>query len=428
MKIIPEAEIRGASQRPDTRTDKPRLAYLLSQYPAISHTFFLKEVLALKQLDFQIETCSINLPDRAPHLLTKAEADEALLTYYVKSGSYWGVARTLLAVLLVHPRVCLRGILAAIRLGTWDVYRHSYRILYLVEALLLGAWMKRRKLDHLHIHFGGPVATVGFLASHAWGNSYSLTIHGPEEFYDVELFHLAEKFRDAKFIFCISSFCRSQVMKYCAQLQWENLHIVPLGVDLDHFLPTPHPAGPIVQIMCVGRLVAAKGQFILLMALKRLLRKHAAIHLTFIGDGADRLLLENFVAQHGLSSFVTFLGSLNHDQTRARLAGCDIFVLASFAEGVPVALMEAMAMEIPCVSTQIAGIPELIENGVEGLLVPASSDEALAGAIEKLLDSPQLREALGKAARIKVTNCYNLGKNTAKLAATFEACLAQRNV
>ncbi len=429
MKLIPTTEISASIDFSIADARKPRIAYLLSQYPAISHTFFLKEVLGLEQLGFQIETCSINPPDRPAHLLTAAEAKEAQSTYYIKGVNYRGMVSTLVTVLLKNPRVCLRGIHAAVKLGTWDVYRHFYRFLYIVEALLLGAWMKRCKLDHLHIHFGGPVATVGFLAAHAWGYSYSLTIHGPEEFYDVEHFHLAEKFRDAAFVFCISNFCRSQVMKYSSPLQWKNLHVLPLGVDPELFCPPPsRPVVSTLQIVSVGRLVPAKGQFILLSAMQKLLEKSYDIHLVVIGDGADRKFLEKFAEEHRLTDFVTFMGALNHDQTRARLAESDIFVLPSFAEGVPVALMEAMAMEIPCVSTQIAGIPELIENEVEGLLVPASSSEALAEAMERLIKSSQLRRQIGVAARKKVLDCYNLKKNVEKLAAAFEECLAQKVV
>jgi colanic acid/amylovoran biosynthesis glycosyltransferase len=427
MKIIPKADDPSRMLQIDTGVERPRIAYLLSQYPAISHTFFLKEVLGLEQLGFQIETCSINPPDRSVDLLTTAEANEARQTYYLKSVNYWGTIRTLLSVLFAHPRVCLRGFHAAVKLGTWDPYRHVYRLLYLIEALLLGAWMKRRKLEHLHVHFGGSVATVGLLASKAWGFSYSLTIHGPEEFYDVEYYYLAEKFRHADFIFCISNYCRSQVMKYSPPSQWKNFHVVPLGVDPQYFMPEPHPPNPVLQIACVGRLVPAKGQLILLLAMSRLIQGGYSIHLTLIGDGSDRKLLEEFVVRQKLTEHVTLLGALNHDQTRDRLAQADIFVLPSFAEGVPVALMEAMAMEIPCISTQITGVPELIRDEIDGLLVPASSDGALADALERLIQSPQLRRQLGASARKKVISCYNLNKNIEKLATVFEQCLAERN-
>ena len=425
MKLIPTTQPSYEENKHSMNGLKPRIAYLLSQYPAISHTFFLKEILGLEQLGFQIETSSINSPDRPLTSLTTSEADAARSTYYVKTANYWEAMKTLASVLSRHPQVCLRGIRAALHLGTWNLYRQLYSFLYLIEALLLGDWMEKNHLQHLHVHFGGPVSTVGMLTSQVWGYSYSLTIHGPEEFYDVELFHLAEKFNRAKFIFCISNFCRSQVMKYSPPSQWENIHVLPLGVDTNQFSPVPRQKNTAVQLVTVGRLVPAKGQLILLQSLCSLTDRDLTFHLTLIGDGSDRKLLQQFVDTHSLNHLVTFRGALNHDETRAQLALSDIFVLPSFAEGVPVALMEAMAMEMPCVSTQVAGIPELIRNETDGILVPASSTEALADALQRLIEDEGLRRRLGSSARNRVIERYNLTHNVEKLAAAFERCLAK---
>jgi colanic acid/amylovoran biosynthesis glycosyltransferase len=426
MNLIPTTQ---SPYKENTRSRdelKPRIAYLLSQYPAISHTFFLKEILGLEQLGFQIKTSSINLPDRPVTVLTPSEAEASRSTYYIKAANYWEAIKTLASVLSRHPRVYLRGIRAALQLGTWNVYRQLYSFLYLLEALLLGAWMEKHQLHHLHVHFGGPVSTVGMLTAQAWNYSYSLTIHGPEEFYDVDLFHLPQKFRDAKFIFCISNFCRSQVMKYSPPSQWDNIHVLPLGVDTNQFAPMPRKSGTTVQLISVGRLVPAKGQLVLLQALGSLVNRGLTFHLTLIGDGSDKKLLKQFVASHHLDHLVTFRGALNHDETRAQLALSDIFVLPSFAEGVPVALMEAMAMEIPCVSTQIAGIPELIRNETDGILVPASSVDALADALQRLIEDEGLRRRFGSSARNRVIEHYNLTRNVQKLATAFEQCLAKR--
>src|SRR5579862_1590421 len=142
------------------QSEKPRIAYLLSQYPAVSHTFFLKEILGLKQLGFHIETSSVNRPDRPVSELTPIEAREASQTYYIKDTSHWRILTTLMLVLVKHPGIFWRGLRTALRLDPWDLYRSFYALLYLTEALLLGEWMKRRNLSHLHVHFGGSVATV----------------------------------------------------------------------------------------------------------------------------------------------------------------------------------------------------------------------------------------------------------------------------
>lgn len=402
---------------------KPRIAYLLSQYPAVSHTFFLKEILGLKQLGFHVETASVNSADRPLGSLPLNEASESRNTYYIKTLGLYKILGILTTLALRRPHVCLRGLKAALQLSGWDLRATIYAFLYLIEALLLGAWMKQRSLRHLHVHFGGPVATVGMLASAAWGISYSLTLHGPEEFYDVTASYLPEKIARAKFIFCISNFCRSQVMKYSQPSHWKKLHVLRLGVDPDEFRPAPKNADSVLNIVSVGRMVPAKGQLILLQAFHTVLHARQGIHLTLIGDGPERKSLQQFVEEHDLSRHVTFRGALNHDQTREQLAHADIFALASFAEGVPVALMEAMAMEIPCVSTNVAGIPELIRHNVDGILVPASSVEALAEALHMLAADEACRKNLGCSARARVLDCYNLPKNLRKLASAFEECL-----
>jgi glycosyltransferase involved in cell wall biosynthesis len=402
---------------------KPRLVYLLSRYPAVSHTFFLNEVLGLRRVGFEIETASINSPDRPTGQLPPLEAEEAARTYYLKNNSAVKALGVLAKIALREPGMLIRGLKVVSRLGGMDVRRKLYALFYFVEACLLGEWMRGRSLRHIHVHFGGPVSTVGMIAAEVWGFDYSLTIHGPEEFYEVEESYLPRKIERAKFLFCISDFCRSQLMKYCDAAHWDKMHVLRLGVDVEKFVAAPQSPDLPTLIVCVGRLVPAKGQHILLRAFAQLRAKNCPARLLLIGDGPDRAALEREAAQLQIAAHVEFAGSLNHDETRRRIMSAHIFALASFAEGVPVALMEAMAMRIPCVSTMIAGIPELIRDQVDGLLVPASSVNQLAAAIALLVDDPGLRERLGASARERVIERYNLGKNIERLASAFEECL-----
>jgi colanic acid/amylovoran biosynthesis glycosyltransferase len=401
-----------------------KLAYFLSRYPAVSHTFFLKEILGLRKLGLHIETASVNLPDRPFDKLPATEVEEARQTYFLKSVPFWEVFRTLVTVTFGYPQVALRGARFAIQLGGWNLYRKIYALFYLVEAFLLGHWMRKNDLNHLHTHFGGSVATVAMLAAHAWDFDYSLTIHGPEEFYEVEDCYLPAKIAQAKFVFCISDFCRSQLMKYCDPVRWDKMQVIRLGVDPDEFKPVHRGCKKAFEIVCVGRLVPAKGQHILLRALLLLQTKGHNLHLRLIGDGPDRTSLEDAVRRSDADTMVTFCGALNHDETRKQLAEADIFALASFAEGIPIALMEAMAMGIPCVSTNVAGIPELIRHNIDGLLVPASSVEALAEAIEALIVDADLRGRFAQSGRERVLDCYNLPANLEALAAAFQQKLA----
>jgi len=402
------------------RASECRLVYLLSRYPAVSHTFFLNEVLELRRLGFTIEVASINEPDRSRSSMPAVEAGEAEKTFYIKSqGAAWAgwiAAKTFLS----RPQVFVRGLAAALRLGRWDPAATLYALFYFAEALILGDWMRLRGHRHLHIHFCGPVATVGLIASIAWKFPYSLTVHGPDEFYDVEKFYLRQKVEHARFILCISDFCRSQLMRIADSEHWDKMHVVRLGVDPSVFLPVSKerdPESP-VEIVCVGRLVASKGQLILLRACTLLLSRGHSLRLHFVGAGPDHHHLQAFATQHGAP--VVFEGARSHDEIRHLLGSADIFALASFAEGVPVALMEAMIMEVPCVSTFVAGIPELIRDGLDGLLVPASSAEAMASALQRLIEDPLLRRSLGVAGARRVVGLYNLPQNVCTLARVFK--------
>jgi len=414
-----------------------RIAYLMSQYPAVSHTFFLREILGLRNLDIEIETASVNPP--SPDIfITKigdvdgnqAERTEASTTFYIKQAGALGALTNALRVLCIRPAIFFRGVRAALRLRSHRPGSLLYVIFYFLEALLLGEWMRRRQLRHLHIHFATAVATVGCIAADAYSIPVSLTVHGSDEFFDQSLYALPAKIAQASFILCISHFCRSQLMCLSAPQHWHKLHVVRLGVGPSEYTPIPAHStpNPAIRLICVGRLVAAKGHLILLESIAQLCERGLNIQLTLVGDGPMRPHLTTFANQHSLTDRIHFAGSCSRNQTRTLLADSDIFVLASFAEGVPVALMEAMAMQLPCISTHIAGIPELIHSGTDGLLVPPSSVDALTSAIETLASDPTLRDSLGTAARTTVDRRYNLNTNLTKLAAVFQRELTREGL
>ena len=396
-----------------------KLVYLLSKYPAVSHTFFLNEIRELRKLGISIDVASINRPDKPLSSMPAEEQRETETTFYIKSAgvgwALWIAAKTL----TTRPQVFARGLLAALRLSRWELIPTVFSLFYFAEALILGDWMRVRGHRNLHVHFCGPVATVGLISSIAWKFPYSLTVHGPDEFYDVEKFYLRQKAEHAKFILCISDYCRSQLMRVTAPAHWDKMHVARLGVDPQVFFPQRRECERegLLEILCVGRLVPSKGQLILLRACDLLLAQGHSLRVRLVGAGPNREILEAFAAQKRIP--VVFEGARNHEETRQLLGQADIFALASFAEGVPVALMEAMSMEIPCVSTCVAGIPELIRDGIDGLLVPASSADALAFAILRLIEDPPLRRKLGASGRRRVSELYNLSQNALTLAHVF---------
>jgi colanic acid/amylovoran biosynthesis glycosyltransferase len=408
-------------------TGSPRLAYLLSSYPAISHTFFLNEVAELKKQGFEIDVASINQIKWQPEHLTERLSDSIATTFYIKAGKAFPTCLLLLKVLFTRTPVVCRGLRAVLRLGVREPAVALYSLFYLAESLILGDWLSRRGHTHLHIHFGGPVATVGMLTSIAWQIPYSLTIHGPEEFYGVEKSRLRQKIEHASFVLCISDHCRSQLMKISEPEHWGKLRVVRLGVDAQLFKPISNRSvSGDLELLCVGRLVADKGHLVLLRAFLSLSSRGHKLRLRIIGDGSERGRLESFILENGLRESVTLEGALSHEITRGHLERADIFVLASFAEGLPVALMEAMAMEIPCVSTFIAGIPELIRSEIDGLLVPASSEEALVEALARLIMDPELRRSLARSGRQRVLESYSLVTNVGLLARTFQALVGKQ--
>jgi glycosyltransferase involved in cell wall biosynthesis len=404
-----------------------RMGYLISKYPAVSHTFILREILALRERGIEIDVASIN--DSGDRLaMTEIEKGEADRTFYVKRAGAVGAAKALLSGAFAQPLRSLSGVQAAFRLGALDPKRTVLCLFYLTEAFILADWLRRRSLNHLHVHFATPAATVALLLSKIAPVTFSMMVHGPDEFYDVSGYYLAEKISAARFVVCISHFAQSQVMKLSDGAQWSKFDIARLGVDTNHFVPrTPTPSTGIFEILCVGRLVQTKGQRILIQAVSLLAEQGRPVMLRLVGDGPDRADLERTVQKSGLKENIRLEGAVNQDRIQEFYRRADVFALASFAEGIPVVLMEAMAMEIPCVSTSINGIPELIRDGEDGFLVAPSDVEGLATAIVRLMDDTGMRERVGKAGRLRVVKDYEIGASADHLVTVFQRRLGQTN-
>lgn len=400
-----------------------RLGYLTSRYPAVSHTFILREIHQLREAGFEIHSASVNDPDRACADMTADEVEEARTTYYLKAH---GVRGALLAHLwgLARPAGYLRGLVYGMRFGGWNLKRGLFGFFYFTEALMLARWMAALRLTHLHVHFASAAANIALVLKQAFPVSVSMTIHGPDEFYDVPGQKLAEKIDAADFFVCIGRFARSQMMKLSSSEQWGKFEICPLGVDVANYNPErAERGGKPFTILCVGRLTPAKGQHILIEACAALRDWGRDFRLVIVGTGPDEQSLKASVARLQLAQQVAFTGALNQNEVRAWYRQCDVFALPSFAEGIPVVLMEAMASGVPCVTTRITGIPELIRDGIDGLLVTPSDPQELADTLATLMDDPEAREEFGEAGRARVGEHYNLPQNVARLGRIFAARL-----
>lgn len=396
------------------------LGYLCSEFPALSHTFISREIDILEQEGFRIYTASIN-PVKDLEKMEEGDKRRAQTTYYVKGTPKGRMAAVFLAHIVKLPRF-LNVLSYSLHLAWLSGPRSLKKALgYFAEAILVDDWARARELTHVHVHFANPAATVALIATRFGRLEFSLSVHGPDEFYDVERNNLRDKIAAAVFVRCIGYFCRSQLMRLSPPDQWNKFHVVRCGLFRNEFPSPSRIDGRVRNILCVGRVCPSKGQAVLVEAAKILRRKNLDFHLLMLGGGEDLETIRTLVARDGLTEVVHVEGPVGHERVREELARAAIFVLPSFAEGIPVALMEAMAAGVPAVSTRIAGIPELIEDGRDGFLVDASDVDGLAAVLEKLLLGKIDRESLRANAAAKIRSQYDVEENTRLLGALFES-------
>jgi glycosyltransferase involved in cell wall biosynthesis len=408
-----------------------RIAYLASRYPDISHTFIMREVLALRERGVTIETISVRPPE--PHeLLSDEDRAGAASTFYVLPISALRLLRVHLSALAAGAGAYFRALSAAFSLAPPGLRATLWQLFYFAEAIVVWGRCRELGIRHIHVHFANVSADVALLATRvgneispgAW--SWSFTMHGPTEFYDIHEHRLGPKTEDAVFVACISDFARSQLMGLIAPGEWGKLAVVHCGIDLHRFARETERADgelDVVEILSVGRLVAVKGQAILIEAVAQLAGAGMPVHLTLVGDGPERRELERLARDIGVEGCVTFAGSVGQDEIRAYFAAADLFCSASFAEGVPVVLMEAMAMRVPVVATRIMGVGELVEDGVSGRLVPPGRVDALAAVLRELIESPELRYRLAERGRDKIEAEFDIRQAATLLSELFARTL-----
>ncbi|HVX84436.1 MAG TPA: glycosyltransferase family 4 protein [Phycisphaerae bacterium] len=404
-----------------------RIGYVVSRYPAVSHTFILREVVGLRRLGWEVVTVSVRAAARGD-LLTEADRAEATSTrVLVPRGPLAGlrVLTAVVATLCGSPARFFRAAKTA-----WGLHRPGFKgtlwaFFYFLEALILHRLCVRQNLRHLHAHFANVASDVSMIAAVLNGGTFSFTMHGPTEFFDIPGHRLAEKARAATAIFCISDFARSQLMGLLPPGEWGKLHVVHCGVDPGQFATAraARVVGAPMELLCVARLAPVKGHAILLHALHELVQRGAEARLTLVGDGPLRGDLERLAGELRVSDRVKFMGSVGQDVIHQLYAAADVFVLPSFAEGVPVVLMEAMAAGCPVVATRIAGIPELIERGVTGMLVTPGRPDLLADAILGVRANPAAAERMVEGAREKIRLEFNILRVAPQISDIFRSLL-----
>jgi colanic acid/amylovoran biosynthesis glycosyltransferase len=386
-----------------------RIAYLVSQYPAASHTFIRREVLNLRARGFTIDTFSVRRPTGAGKL-APVDRGEEQSTWYLLPAPPVRLAQSHARALVRRPRAYARTLQRALGHRAPGLRGLLWSAFHFAESIDLAAELERRGIDHLHNHFANSGATVGYLAASYLDLAWSLTLHGASEFdYPAGLL-LPEKLEAAEFVACVTHFGRAQAMRLVDPKHWHKFHIVRAGIDPPIGLRAARTIAPASEarpvFVCVARLAAEKGHAGLLRAFAELIASGIDAKLELLGDGPEAARIESEIARLALGEHVVMRGQVSADEVLLAMSTATAVVLASFMEGLPVVLMEALALGVPVIAPCVAGIPELVEHGISGLTFPPGDWASLARMLRRLLDDPALARRLALEGQRRVEAEY----------------------
>ncbi len=398
-----------------------RIAYLTSAFARPSDTFVRSEVDRLRGLGLEVTTFSIRRPDPGESADENVELHQKNTEYILEAGP----VRILLATIafaITNPIRFLRAKILAWQTSGAGLRCVLLQAFYLMEAAYLARSIGRLGITHIHNHIGENSATVAMLAGSLAQVPYSLTIHGPAIFAAPHRWALGAKLDRAAFTACISSFCKSQCMLYAQPATWERLHVVRCAVG-DAFLDAPQPersAPPVV--LFVGRLCVDKAPRLLVQAAATLRKEDRSFRLLLVGDGPERDAIDALIQSEQLADIVELVGWRSSDEIRNLLRQATVFALPSFAEGLPIVLMEALAMACPVVSTNIAAIGELVEHGVNGWLIPPAELDSLIKALRESIGmSAEQLSSMGSSGRLAVLERHHPQRQAEQLKDLFRA-------
>lgn len=394
-----------------------KLAYLVNQHPMPSTTFVRREIAALEALGHEVQRTTLR---RFQPLVDPLDLAEAARTRSILEQGSLRLLGALLGCAVRRPGRWFEALGLALRCGRKSDRGVLVHLVYLAEACVLRNWLAESRPEHLHVHFGTNCATVAMLCRVLGGPPYSFTVHGPEEFDRAPAISLEDKIARAEFAVAISEFGRSQLMRWCDSHLWHKLRVVRCGLDAS-FLHQPFtPIGAAPRFVCVARFSEQKGHLVLIEAIARLRAEGREFEIVLVGDGEMRPAIEEAIARHGLQKIVILTGYASNDQVRQHILASRALLSPSFAEGLPVVIMEALALGRPVISTYVAGIPELVQQGVCGWLVTPGAVEPLVAAMRAALDaSPAELEGLGQAGARRVREQHDIQRIAAELAVLY---------
>lgn len=400
-----------------------QIAYFINQYPKVSHSFIRREILALERQGFDIFRIALRGWDA--EVVDAEDKLERERTQYVLQSGVLGLIAPVIQTLIRSPVKFLSSLKLAIRMGIRADRAWPYHLVYLAEACRMLSWTQAKDIKHIHAHFGTNSAEVVMLLKLLGGPGYSFTVHGPEEFDKPEFIKLREKVSHAAFVVAISSFGRSQLFRWINYQDWNKVQVVHCGLEPSFHENAVQPVTSAPRLVCVGRLSEQKGQLLLVDAVSKLLAKGIDIELVLAGDGEMRPEIEALIKQHSLESKVIITGWISSKQVREEILASRAMVQPSFAEGLPVVIMEAMALRRPVLTTYVAGIPELVRPGENGWLFPAGDVDELVKVLEDFLSTPtEILEKMGQAAHQRVLERHSIDVEAAKLARLFAQAIS----
>lgn len=408
----PAAELLPAREAAPSRP--LRVAYLVNQYPKVSHSFIRREILALERRGIAVDRISIRGWD--DKVVDEQDVAEQARTRYVLRQPRLRLIATALGVFFERPRLFVGALLEAIRMSRGADRPLPYHIVYLIEACSILRWLQQSDVAHVHAHFGTNSAEVAMLLRTLGGPQYSFTVHGPDEFDKAHCLGLDRKIAQAKFVVAVNAYCRAQLLRRARAVDWGKIKIVHCGLE-EEFYSAPEAPFEERRFVCVGRLCEQKGQLLLLEAFSRLNATFSGCRLVLAGDGEMRPQIEDRIRALKLADAVTITGWIDSPDVRREILAARALVLPSFQESLPVVIMEAMALRRPVISTFVAGIPELVKPGETGWLVPAGDVQAVTDAMAAcLLSSPAQLRQMGEAANKRVLARHQIDTEAAKLA------------
>jgi colanic acid/amylovoran biosynthesis glycosyltransferase len=415
-------------------TDPARVCYMMNRYPSVSHTFIQREIDAVRAAGVEVVPVAL-VRAAANDVLSEADRRAREETATIRPVSVSRLWRAVVVPLFRHPGAFVATLLQSLRAARTDVRDGLWSVFYFVEALILWDHCERNRLRHIHAHFASAPSDLAWLAA-SFGNrvrgdgeppwSWSMTVHGWHEFVAERKHSLGAKAAAADFVICISDYTRSQLMRQVDPTVWPRLHVRHCGIDPDMFSPANVGAATPGNVLCVGRLDAEKGHLVLIDALAALRSRGVDATAVFVGAGPLRAVIEERIGALGLGHAVHLTGAIGQDEIRDYYRRASAFCLPTFIEGLPVVLMEAMASGLPVVTTPVNGIPELVQDGVTGVLVPPGRPDLLADALQRLLVEPAEGAELARAGRERVIAEFDIRRIGPSIAALFETAPGAR--